>query len=456
MHGWNATRTINSTLPPATSDEDETTAIPGAVLVSCDGTPLCGAIAIGEEPLQLGRGTVGDVVIEDNRMSRRHVRVAFDAAHGRFVVEDLGSRNGFTLGITKLAARSRSEAEPESVLGLGNSLFLLVADIRPFRNEGVTIANGHVIGPRLRACYRQIELAAGAGDTLHITGESGAGKEAAARAFHEHGPTPHGPLIAVNCAAIPEGVAERLLFGARKGAFSGASDAEGYVQAASGGTLFLDEVGELDPNVQAKLLRVLESRQVLPVGATRPQSVDIRIVSATHRDLRVMVGQKRFREDLFYRIARPHVRLLPLRERREEIPTLARLVVERTATGLRPRTSLLAACMDRPWPGNVRELLREIQDATSRARGEDATTVEERHLEPSAGMPFTASAVDEVPSTSTSEPAPLPSRDTIEAALRDAGGQVQTAARTLGLHRNQLRRWLARTGLDPRSFIDPR
>jgi transcriptional regulator with PAS, ATPase and Fis domain len=308
-----------------------------------------------------------------------------------------------------------------------------------------------VVGPRLRACYRQIELAAGAGDTLHITGESGAGKEAAARAFHEHGPTPHGPLIAVNCAAIPEGVAERLLFGARKGAFSGASDAEGYVQAASGGTLFLDEVGELDPNVQAKLLRVLESRQVLPVGATRPQSVEIRIVSATHRDLRVMVGQKRFREDLFYRIARPHVRLPPLRERREEIPTLARLVVDRTTAGLRLRTSLLAACMERPWPGNVRELLREIQDATSRARGENSPTVEERHLEPSAGMPFT----DETPVVSASErdePAPLPPRDAIEAALRDAGGQVQTAARTLGLHRNQLRRWLVRTGVDPRSF----
>jgi transcriptional regulator of acetoin/glycerol metabolism len=445
------TRSIGATLPPASTDEDHATAVPGVILVFCDGAVLCGAISLAAGPIELGRGTIGDVVIEDSRMSRRHVRLSF--ARDRFVIEDLGSRNGFTVGATHVGAGERCEAEAEDVLRLGNSLFLLVADVRPFRSEGVAIANEHVTGPRLRACYRQIELAAMAGDTLHVTGESGAGKEAAARVFHEHGPHRNGPLIAVNCAAIPEGVAERLLFGARKGAFSGAhSDADGYVQAASGGTLFLDEVGELDLGVQAKLLRVLESRQVLPVGATRPQAVEIRIVSATHRDLRAMVAAKQFREDLFYRIARPHVRLPSLRERREEVPALARLVIDRTARGLRISASLVAACMLRPWPGNVRELMRELQGAASRARGEDAPSVADRHLEPTAGLPFeTADAPER-------GPVQLPSTEEIQAALREARGQVVPAARSLGVHRNQLRRWLVRHDVDPRQFagdVDP-
>ncbi|HSD89435.1 MAG TPA: sigma 54-interacting transcriptional regulator, partial [Kofleriaceae bacterium] len=348
------TRTLGSTLP-GQGDPVTESPIPGAVLVFSEGQPVCGAIPITKRAIELGRGTIGDVVIADGHMSRRHVEVSI--AGDGLVIRDLGSRNGFVLDGNRVGPNAEARIEAEALLRLGNSLFLVVRDIRPFREYGLEQRGGAVIGPRLAAAHKQILVASTAGDTLHLTGESGAGKELAAREFHRVGPSPDGPFVAVNSATIPEGVAERLLFGARKGAFSGAhADADGYVQAANGGTLFLDEIGELDQTVQAKLLRVLESREVLPVGASRPVSVELRIVSATNRDLRSMVGAKKFREDLFYRLGRPLVSLPPLRERREEIPALARIAADRVQQGIKLGTSLVEACMLRHWPGNVREL----------------------------------------------------------------------------------------------------
>src|SRR5262249_55632284 len=160
------------------------------------------------------------------------------------------------------------------------TLFLLCADLRPFVRARVEVLHDLVVGPRLRRVWDEI---AAQRANLHLTGETGAGKELAARHFHRSGPTPDGPFVAVNCATIPAAIAERLLFGARRGAYSGAdSDSEGYLQAADGGTLFLDEVAELEAPVQAKLLRVLETREVLPLGATRPKKLDLRVCSATH------------------------------------------------------------------------------------------------------------------------------------------------------------------------------
>src|SRR5262249_24295980 len=155
---------------------------------------------------------------------------------------------------------------------------------------------------------------------LPIFGETGSGKEGAARQFHAASSRRAGPFIAVNCATIPPLLAERLLFGARKGAFSGAdANVEGYIQAADKGTLFLDEISELQPGVQAKLLRVLQSREVFPLGASRGTQVDVAICSATHRDLRAEVAAGRFRDDLFCRICRPMVELPPLRARPKDI-----------------------------------------------------------------------------------------------------------------------------------------
>src|SRR5207302_10793306 len=171
-----------------------------------------------------------------------------------------------------------------------------VEDVRPYLGATVQRLEKMVRGPRLERAWHVLARAANAGDSVHIVGESGSGKELAAQAFHRLGPRKDGPFVAVNCASIQPGVAERLLFGAKRGAYSGAIDAEGYLQAAHGGTLFLDEIAELEPAVQAKLLRTLETGEVLPLGAARPRTVDVRVVSATHKVLRVEVGAGRFRE----------------------------------------------------------------------------------------------------------------------------------------------------------------
>src|SRR6185503_20839138 len=202
-------------------------------------------------------------------------------------VEDGGSRNGTAVDGEELEDAPAFEAP--RVLRTGSSLFLFAADVRPFR-QGIARAADVVMGPALQRAFHAIARAARFGRVLHVTGESGAGKELAARAFHDAGPARGGPFVAVNGATLPEGMAERLLFGARKGAYTGALDAKGLVQSAHGGTLFLDEVAELDAGVQAKLLRVLETKEVAALGAERTERVDLRVVSATHRDLRAEVA----------------------------------------------------------------------------------------------------------------------------------------------------------------------
>src|SRR5262249_47131898 len=194
-----------------------------------------------------------------------------------------------------------------------------------------------------------------------------------------------GPLVAVNCATIPEALAERLLFGARKGAFSGAdADSDGYIQEADGGTLFLDEVAELSLAVQAKLLRVLETREVLPLGASKPRKIELRFCSATHRDLRAHVAAGKLREDLYFRIATPRVTVPPLRERPEEIPWLLQAEVSRIAPSLALHVSVVETCLLRGWPGNVREILAEIRSAAQTALSAESQRLEARHLNPTA------------------------------------------------------------------------
>ncbi|HMG57065.1 MAG TPA: sigma 54-interacting transcriptional regulator, partial [Kofleriaceae bacterium] len=251
------------------------------------------------------------------------------------------------------------------------------------------------------------------------------------------------------CAAIPAGVAERLLFGTRRGAYSGADhDADGYLVAADRGTLFLDEIGELEPLVQAKLLRALESREVLPLGSAKPRKIELRVVAATLRDLRHEVAERRFRGDLYHRIGRPEVHLAPLRERLEDMPSLIARTAERAAPGLAIAPALIETCLLRPWPGNTRELIGEIRRAALAARDAGAGELGLDDLEPTTGLRIEGRAgCDTVPTGELAArhvPAALPDRDTIARALAAEGGNVARTARVLGLHRNQLRRFLAR------------
>jgi DNA-binding NtrC family response regulator len=331
-------------------------------------------------------------------------------------------------------------------------------DVGPLQRLGVRIADGRVEGPALQQALDSAANAARLGSVLHITGESGAGKEGVARAFHTAGTAAKAPFEAVNCATIPEGVAERLLFGTKRGAYSGAdADAEGYVQAAHGGTLFLDEVAELSLAVQAKLLRVLETGEVLPLGASRPRKVELRLCSATHRDLRVQVATGKLREDLYFRIATPRVVVPPLRERPEELALLLHAIVERIAPACAVHVSLVETCLLRPWPGNVRELLAEVRSATQAAVAAGTTRVEQRHLAETAGSAFVV-PVEPAVSDPAKQAKPLersavpPTRARLVTVLGRCKGNISAAARELGVHRTQLRRWMERHGLDPMAY----
>jgi transcriptional regulator of acetoin/glycerol metabolism len=274
-----------------------------------------------------GRAGVGGVAfaLDDDLVSRRHARLRWSG--GVWRVQDLGSRNGTVADGARLAGEQEIALATDGVIRTGRSVLLAIRD---GRGHDGPLADGaeRIVGPELARAMAGVAAAA-AQPTLLVLGESGTGKEAAARAYHAAGPREAGPLVTVNGATIAAGVAERLLFGARKGAFSGATDAPGFLQAAAGGTLFLDEVAELDLTVQAKLLRVIETREVVPVGATTGSVVDLGIVVATHVDLEARIASGQFRADLYYRLARPAITLPPLRARRTDIPRLvARVVAE--------------------------------------------------------------------------------------------------------------------------------
>jgi transcriptional regulator with PAS, ATPase and Fis domain len=440
--------------------------VPGLVLIFTGSRPGCGVMPFEGERLVIGRDQLPERLPPDSRMSRTHAEVRWDGQ--RLLVRDLGSRNGTSADGKPVP--SGGEQEAVRTVRTGTSLFLLCKDVRPFQDHRVSRVDELVLGPSLAVLWRQIDGFARADSNLFLFGESGAGKEQAVQAFHAFGPRSKRPLVAVNCGAIPEGMAERLLFGTKRGAYSGATaDAPGYVQAADGGILFLDEVAELDLAIQVKLLRVLETKEVLALGDTRPQRVDFQLCVATHKDLHAEASQGRFRQDLYFRIARPEVRLPPLRERLEEIPWLIELAVEQAlrkmgegrqttrndvdeasdsgSGGLSIRTAFVDACMQRVWPGNVRELLVEVRAAVHMALAEGAAKpgLEESHLAPQAGLGFT----EEAQPGAARE---APDRAALETALIEHKGNISAAARALGVHRTQLRRWLSRHGLDAAQY----
>jgi DNA-binding NtrC family response regulator len=307
---------------------------------------------------------------------------------------------------------------------------------------------------------RVIDLGRGSWPVL-IEGETGTGKELAARAIHTQSPRKDGPFLAINCAGLTESLLTSQLFGHRRGSFTGAtSDQAGLFEAASGGTLFLDEVGDMPMGVQALLLRVLETGEILRVGEQRTRQVDVRIVAATHRDLvrRVELGE--FREDLLYRLRVGRLTMPPLRERRTDIPLLFSHFLEKSARvaareSLRPSPEAWRVLLAHAWPGNVRELKHAAEFLIIHCRGPVARPED---LPPELGNAgaFLGVAVATPGSGATPQPTnpagppppwpearPRPDRAVIFEALRAAGGNRSRAARALGVSRATLYRWLA-------------
>jgi hypothetical protein len=331
----------------------------------------------GGDKIVIGRDTDAGFDLRDVKISRLHCTI--HRRDGLWQVQDEGSRNGtFVDGVAISGAVTRTTL---TVLRVGHCLFLPVENIRGYEGGSVEYNNGMVVGPKLRRVWQEIQHKGG-GRTLHITGESGSGKEYAARLFHKGTPE---KFHARNCATIPTALAESILFGSREGAFTGAKNVKGLIQVADGGTLFLDEIGELPLDLQAKLLRVLESSEVYAVGATQPVKVEFRMCSATHKDLSKEVGSGRFRLDLYHRLAHPQVCIPALRERAEEIPWLIHRKL--SEKGMSAHSSLVEACILRFWPGNVRELHGELESAGATA-GSTRGIVEAADLRPAAGLPL--------------------------------------------------------------------
>ncbi len=296
-----------------------------------------------------------------------------------------------------------------------------------------------------------------------ITGESGVGKELAARAIHEQGPRAGGPFVPVNCGAIPTELMESEFFGHRKGSFTGAhGDKDGLVQAASGGTLFLDEIAELPPHMQVKLLRVLQEQTVRPIGARAEIPIDVRIVSATHKDLAKLIDLGQFRQDLYYRINVIELRMPPLRERPDDIALLAERYLDRLAPEWsinRPKLSpqALAALEHYSFPGNVRELENVLERAVALSDG-DVIRPEDLHLV--ERMPQDEASLEEAPPPAMESAAADPrrvglegyidslEREAIVRALEECRYNKTAAAKKLGITFRALRYRLKKLGID--------
>ncbi len=300
-----------------------------------------------------------------------------------------------------------------------------------------------------REALRMAETVAPTDSTVLVTGESGTGKEVVARWIHEQSARTDATFASINCGALPESLLESELFGHTKGSFTGAvKDKQGLFQAAGGGTFFLDEIGETTPATQVKLLRVLQQREVIPVGATEPVPIDVRLVAATNRDLEEEVRRGTFRGDLYYRLNVIAIHLPPLRERRDDIPLLADAFLRRAAQQRGEEAKALApgaldAMVAYQWPGNVRELENAMERAVILTPGD---------VIPATALPEKITARKVEPLVAERTPA-SPTLEAIERAyvtwvLQNEGGNKSRAAEVLGIDPSTLYRKLARYGVE--------
>jgi two-component system NtrC family response regulator len=289
-----------------------------------------------------------------------------------------------------------------------------------------------------REVIRRATRVAATEATTCLQGESGTGKEVIARFIHRRSPRRHAPFIAINCAALPEQLLESELFGFERGAFTGAQQPKpGQIELAAGGVLFLDEVTEMTPAAQAKFLRVLQEREFLRLGGTRPVRLNVRVIAATNRNLHDAVARAQFRDDLYYRLNVFDIRIPPLRERRDDIPLLAASFLREFAGATTELTPAAIEALCRyDWPGNVREL-RNVLERTAIVC--DGPFIDAEHL---------SLSIDAAVAPLISTDLGVLERQAIEQALREVRGNKVRAARQLGITRTQLYSRLKKYGLE--------
>ncbi|MDB5219258.1 MAG: uncharacterized protein JWO86_7185 [Myxococcaceae bacterium] len=425
--------------------------------------------ALGATPVLVGRSQECDVRIDEASVSRKHVIIHPGANGAVAELEDLGSANGTRVRGRRLAPKERVLLAPGDLVEMGKAVVIVqpaATKLEP-ASAADALTHPHPIGaPHVRgrtvempihhdsaargdaeSVMRLVDLVAASNLSVVLLGETGVGKEVTAERIHAKSTRHAGPFVRINCAALAETLLESELFGHERGAFTGAVKAKtGLLEAGNGGTVLLDEVGEMPLTTQAKLLRVLESREVMRVGSIETRAIDVRIVAATNRDLPSFVASGGFRSDLYFRLNGITIRLPPLRERRAEILPLARLFLSQASQG-RPAAftpHAMAKLESYAWPGNVRELRNVVERAVVLSGGSGA--IDEHHL----GVETMSLAPPPLPSPSI---APLAAahaggdlradvegfeRKRIEEALAEARGNQTRAAEILGISRRTL------------------
>jgi len=391
------------------------------------------------------------VRVPDRWMSSRHARI--EHSFGRWVLVDTESKNG---SMVDGHATRRAVLGDGSLIELGHTLFVFhermpVADDEPLdvdlERTPPVLPGMITLVPELAHELSRLRQVAASEIPVLLEGETGTGKEVLARAVHLLSER-RGAFVAVNCGALPANLVESELFGYRKGAFSGAgTDHPGLVRAADGGTLFLDEIGDLPPSSQAALLRVLQEREVMPVGGTKPVPIDLRVIAATHRDLDEMVGAGSFRHDLFARLAGFRMEVPALAERRADLGLLVGTLHGRVFTQPHPGFDVEAARLlfRYGWPLNIRELEQALATAAVLA---GTGPVLPEHLPetvrtgrvPGAPKPVILSEADQK------------QRDELVDQMREHKGNISAVARAMNKDRKQIQRWIKRFGLDATDY----
>jgi DNA-binding NtrC family response regulator len=395
------------------------------------------------DELAIGTDAANHLVLTDTAVSRLHFSIT--ATPAGFLLRDLGSTNGTFVGDLRVeAAYLPSGAAIRA--GETTLRFTRLDDEIPAALSDAD-SWGRALGrsPAMRRIFAVLPRVAAAETTLLLEGETGTGKGLIAGLIHEESPRRAGPFVPVDCSAIPPSLIESELFGHEKGSFTGATQARaGVFESAAGGTLFLDEIGELPPEMQPKLLRALEEREVRRVGATRATALDVRVIAATNRDLRQEVNRGAFRSDLFYRLNTVRIRIPPLRERREDIPLLvahfyAQLVGEHDDPD--PPGELVTALARGEWPGNVRELRGAVERAVLMG------SPDWELASPSTPAPTGGQAPDESFRVAKERAVARWEREWLGALVKRHDGNLSRAARAARMDRNHLRELLRRHGV---------
>jgi transcriptional regulator with GAF, ATPase, and Fis domain len=425
--------------------------------------------------LTIGRDPSNLICVPEQAVSREHARIY--AKDTRWMLQDLGSRNGTMVDGAYIG---EVELEPNHEIRVGDAMFKFVdagaEKCVAYRIDGTVSGERKsksftelVGGAQMDQVAADIERIAPTELSAVVLGETGTGKEVVARGIHKFSGR-KGTLQAINCAAIPHNLLESELFGYRRGAFSGADrDKPGLIKLADNGTLFLDEIGDMPLDAQAKLLRVLQSREVFPLGATTPELVDIRVVCATHRDLYQFVKEGKFRGDLLARLNEHVVRLPPLRERKEDIFLLANSFCARYGRpGMQFSFSFLVALFHYDWPFNVRELESCIKRGVALTDGGELDTIHlpdaiSEHMKgygdrlrvslPSnlPAAPYDQAQIIHTPGGTPTAPPPRrgpPTEEELRGLLERHKGNVAAVGRELGKERMQVHRWLKRYNID--------